>query len=145
MSKKWRGVLVVLAVLLALVLVTRFILPYGIMPKWSSPNCGPEHWRWLGRSFQSRGEVAVYLQEHARELLSGSLAPLPDGSVDWIVPPSDDVLFGQFSVENIQVERRSGYVIYSLTFHRPACNPGQSYTFKVTSFGLASLYGCCGI
>ena len=145
MSKKWRGVVILLAVLLALVLVIRFVLPYGIMPKWASPNCGPEHWRWLGRSFKSGSEVSAYLQEHASGLLSGSLAPRPNGSVDWNVSPSDVSLFVQAVAGAIQVESRPGYVIYSLTFHRPACNPGQSYTFKVTSFGLASLYGCCGI
>jgi hypothetical protein len=145
MSKKLRSVVVVLVVLLVLVLVSRFVLPYGIMPKWASPNCGPEHWRWLGRSFQSRSEVVAYLQEHALELLSGTLAPRPNGAVDWNVSPSDVSQFGQSIAEDIQVESRPGYVIYSLTYHRPACNPGQSYTFKVTSFGLASLYGCCGI
>jgi hypothetical protein len=146
MSKKSRRTVLVLVVFLALVLVSHFILPFGIMPKWASPNCGPEHWRWLGRSFKSKSDVVKYLEDHELELLSGTLPPRQDGSpVDWNVSPSDVILFWQSIAEDIQVETRPGYVIYSLTYHRPACNTGQSYTFKVTSFGLASLYGCCGI
>jgi hypothetical protein len=146
MSKKTRGAVLALVVLLVLVLVSHIVLPYGIMPKWASPNCGPEHWRWLDRSFTSKSDVVTYLQDHELELLSGTLPPRPDGSsVNWDVSRSGVMPDWQSIAEDIQVEIRPGYVIYTFTFHRPACNEGQSYTFKVTSYGLASLYGCCGI
>jgi hypothetical protein len=146
MSKKTRRAVLVLIVLLVLVLVSRFVLPFGIMPKWASPNCGPEHWRWLDSSFKSKNDVVAYLQDHELELLSGTLMPRTDGlSVDWDESRLGVMPDWQAIAEDIHVESRPGYVIYTFTFHRPACNEGQSYTFKVTSYGLASLFGCCGI
>jgi hypothetical protein len=146
MPKTSRRAVWVLVVLLVLVLVNYFVLPFGIMPKWASPNCGPEHWRFLGMSFKSRSDVVAYLQEHELELLSGTLIPRLDGfPVDWNVSRLDVMPDWQSITEDVQVEHRLGYVIYTFTYHRLACSKNQSYTFKVTSYGFASLYGCCGI
>jgi hypothetical protein len=146
MNKQLKPALWVLAVILVLAVVLNFAFPFGILPKSASPNCGPEHWRWLGRMFVSQGDVVAFLQEHEMELLNGYQTPrlggFPAGangarsdvSIDW-----------QSLAKALQVERRPGYVVYTLTYHHPACSKSQVYTFKVTSYGLASLYGCCGI
>jgi hypothetical protein len=146
MSNTLRRVLLVLALILGLTLAGIFILPFGFLPKKASPNCGPEHWRWLGGTFDGKRGVVAYLQEHELEILSSSQTPrldeFPAGST---VLRMDVVIDWQSIAEAIQIEHRPGYDIYSLTYHPPACDESQSYTFKVTSFGLASLYGCCGV
>jgi hypothetical protein len=132
--------------IIVLVLAGHFLLPFGLFPKWASMNCGPEHWRWLDRSFSSESEVVTYLQNNASDLLSGRLEPLQDNNdVDWNVTKTDVILFSQSITENVMVDNRFGYAVYSITYHRPACSESQTYTFKVTSYGFASLYGCCGI
>jgi hypothetical protein len=146
MPRKWRGALWILASLFILALVHYFVFPFGILPKWASPNCGPEHWRWLGHTFDRKDDVVAYLQEHELELLSGYQTPrLEDASVSTNVPRPDVVIDWQAITNDIQVERRIGYVVYTLTYHHPGCSASQTYAFKVTSLGFASLYGCCGI
>jgi hypothetical protein len=146
MTKKRRRVLWGLAVLLVLAVVHYFVFPFGILPKLPSPNCGPEHWRWLGHTFDRKGDVVAYLQEHELELLSGYQTPrLEEAPVITNVPRPDVVIDWQTLTEGIQVEHRPGYVVYTLTYHHPACSASQSYKLKVTSLGFASLYGCCGI
>lgn len=146
MSKTLRRVLLVLVVSMVLVTAGHFALPFGITPKWASPNCGPEHWRLLNSTFPSKSEVVTYLQGHERELLSGTLEPGQDGySIDWNVAQADVMQFRQSIAEDIVSQDHLGYMIYTFTFHRPACSESQTYTFKVTSYGFASLYGCCGI
>jgi hypothetical protein len=146
MSKTLRSILWVIMGVLILVIAGHFLLPFGIVPKWASMNCGPEHWRWLDRPFSSEGDVIIYLQNNASDLLSGRLKPHRDNNaVDWSVSQTDVNLFNQSIAKKIVVERRFGYYIYTLTYHRPACSESQTFIFKVTSYGFASLYGCCGI
>jgi hypothetical protein len=100
----------------------------------------------LNRSYSDESEVVDYLQNHASEFLSGRLEPRKDGdAVDWNVSKADVTQFRQSIAGKIVVEHRFGYAVYSITYHRPACSESQTYTFKVTSNGFASLYGCCGI
>lgn len=138
--------LIIFTIVLVTLIVLHFLLPYGLIPKLSFPNCGPEKWRLLGMSFHGKEDVITYLQEHELQVLTGSRLPQLDeitdeeqvfrydGEVDW-----------QALQQGIQVQQRLGYQVYLVTYHHPACSPGQTYTFKVTSFGWASLYGCCGI
>jgi hypothetical protein len=146
MTRTWRRAGLALVLLLLLALAYNFVFPFGLVPRFGGRNCGPEHRRWLRRSFEGTPAVVAYLQAHELELLSGtglprldafpagSIVSRYDGAVDW---PS--------IAQAIQVQHRPGYVVYTLTYHHPACWGNQSYTFKVTSYGLASLYGCCGI
>ena len=146
MHKSLRRILLIAGVLLVLALIYNFLLPFGIIPKLASPNCGPEYWRWLGGSFKSKQAVVAYIQEHELELLSGSHTPRLGGfPADWVVTRMDVVIDWQKIAEDIQVENRPGYTLFTLTYHYPGCSSNQTYTFKVTSYGLASLYGCCGI
>lgn len=122
-----------------------FLLPFGLFPKPASPNCGPEHRRWLDERPQSKADFMQYLRGHERELFTSGQVPrleaLPAGSSFTMGAPVD---YEQLAA-HIQVEKRLGYTVYSLTYHPAACDPTQSYTLKITSFGLASIYGCCGI
>jgi hypothetical protein len=146
MHNKLRRVVWILLVLLVLALVNYFVFPFGILPKWATPNCGPEHRRWLGRAFDSNHDVVVYFQEHQLELLNGSSTPrLDEFPAGTIVSRLDVAIDWQSLADDIQVEHRPGYSVYTLTYHRAGCSENQRYTFKVTSYGLASLYGCCGI
>jgi hypothetical protein len=146
MPRRLRRTLFVLALSLVLGLVGQFIFPFGLIPKWASPNCGPEHWRWLGGAFHSQRDVVAYLQQHELELLSGSSTPRLDAfPASWSVSRMQVVIDWQSIAEDIHVKHRPGYIIYVLTYHHPACSGNQSYTFKVTTYGLASLYGCCGV
>jgi hypothetical protein len=119
-----------------------FLFPFGF-PKLPFPNYGPEHRRWLDARFNSREDVIAYLQAHEAELLRGSQLPtleengtalqLVGAEIDW-----------QELEQAIEVEQRLGYKVFRLTYQHPYCQ-GQYYTFQVTSYGLASLYGCCGV
>ena len=146
MHRSLKRVLLVLGLLIGLALVYNFLLPFGIIPILPSPNCGPEYWRWLGGAFTSKQDVVAYLQVHEIELLSGSHTPRLGGfPSDWIVTRMNVTIDWQSIENDIQVVHRPGYTMYTLTYHYPGCTESQSYTFKVTSYGLASLYGCCGV
>jgi len=143
-KKPIRGLIIFAIIVLALVAL-HFLLPYGLVPKLPFANCGPEEWRLLGLDFRSEEDVIDYLQEHELQYLNGTRLPhleIPagkqvfryDGEVDW-----------QALRQDIQVQQRLGYKVYIVMYHHPACLQGQTFTFKVTSFGWASLYGCCGI
>ena len=144
-EKPYRGLIIFAIVLITLVTLHLF-LPYGLIPKLPFANCGPEEWRLLGLDFRSEEDVIAFLKEHELQYLNGSCLPqleeIPtgkqvfrfEGEVDW-----------QALRQDIQVQKRPGYKVYIVTYHHPACMQGQTYTFKVTSFGWASLYGCCGI
>jgi hypothetical protein len=145
MSRKAARVVAVLVICLAGAMVCYFLLPFGL-PKIATPNCGPEHWRWLGSRFESKADVITYLQAHELELLSGSSTPRLEPFFPGMVVSHFDVEIDWEKLENdIQVEQRLGYTVYTLTYHHPACSEHQNYTLKVTSFGFASLYGCCGV
>lgn len=145
MTKKYKIVIVGVSLILAIIILN-LLLPYGLIPRLPSPNCGPEEWHWLGQSFSSKDDVVAYLQTHEVELLSGSyIAGLEGYPPDAMYIRLDVELDWQAIENDIQVERRLGYTIYSYTYQHPACGEGQMHTFKVTSFGFASLYGCCGI
>lgn len=146
MSKIMKSTLLVVVILLLLAALSYLILPYGLFPKIAMPNCGPERWRWLGGRFESKEDVLRYVQEHELELMSGSHTPyLGEFPSDWVVSRMQVDIDWNLIRQDIQVEYRPGYTIYTLVFHHPACSPHQSHTFKVTSFSFASLYGCCGI
>lgn len=136
----WFSILVIF-----LLAASYFLLPLGF-PKPASPNCGPEQWRWLGERFSSKADVLDYLKRNEISLLAGTNTPRLGGyPPEWSVGRMD-VTIDWVSIENsIQVKKHLGYTIYILTYNHPACYPGQLYTFKVTSYGFASLYGCCGI
>ncbi len=137
---------IIFAVILFVLVALQFILPYGLVPKLSFPNCGPERWRLLGMNFHDKSDVIAYLQEHELQYLTGSCLPqLADIPADQQVTRFDVEVDWQALEREIEVEQRLGYKIYIVTYHHPACSQGQTYTFKVTSFGWASLYGCCGI
>ncbi len=139
---------VILAIVVPLILALAgiFVFPFGIIPKFASPNCGPEYWRWLGRNFNSGEDVVSYVRVHEIELLSGTcvprLDPIPSGMV---VSRMDVAIDWQSITSDILVVHRPLYTLYILNYHHPACLATQSYTLQLTSYGLASLYGCCGI
>lgn len=146
MTHKPKRGLIYFSIILIILVALRFLLPYGLVPKLPFASCGPEEWRLLGVSFHSADDVFAYLQEHELQYLNGSCLPQLeeisaqeqvfryDGEVDW-----------QALRQSIQVQQRLGYQVYIVTYHHPACLQGQTFTFKVTNFGWASLYGCCGI
>jgi len=144
--KSIRG-LIIFAIVLFILGALHFLLPYGLIPKLLPfPNCGPEEWRLLGARFDSKSDVIAYLQEHELQYLTGSCLPqLADNPADQQVTRFDVDVDWQALEQEIKVEQRLGYTVYIVTYHHPACSQGQTYTFKVTSFGWASLYGCCGI
>ncbi len=130
---------------IVLIAILYFALPFGL-PKPPFPNCGPEHWACLDARFESKQDVIAYLQEHELQYLSGSSLPrLGEITPDMNVARFDVEIDWQALEQNIEVENRLFYKIYSITYTHPACMKGQYYTLRVTSFGWASLYGCCGI
>lgn len=134
-----------LFLVVALLVILYFALPFGL-PKLPFPNCGPERWAWLDARFESKQDVIVYLQEHELQYLSGSSLPRLTGfPPEMQVARLDVEIDWQALEQDIEVEERLFYKIYSLKYTHPACYPGQYYTLRVTSFGWASLYGCCGI
>lgn len=143
--KPLRG-LGIFTIILIVLVALHFLLPYGLIPKLPFPNCGPEEWRLLGENFRSPEDVIAYLQEHELQYLNGSCLPqLEEISAQEQVFRYEGEVDLQALRQSVQVERRLGYRVYIVTYHHPACAQGQTYTFKVTSFGWASLYGCCGI
>ena len=130
--------------LLALVLIN-FLLPFG-MPRPASPNCGPEQWRWLNVRIDSREDFIAYLQAHEVELISGTNTPrlggYPAGVVNNRMPGEID--WQQLS-NQVWVKQRPGYTLYVLHYHPLACGESQMYKLEMTSYGLAALYGCCGV
>ena len=146
MQRSRKITFVILAAALFALAACYFFLPFGPFPIPPSPNCGPEHWRGLGVQFESKSDVVAYLQAHELELLSGSNIPRLSEFPPDMRGVRMDVNIDWQSIEGeIQVEHRLGYKVYTLVFHHPACDKNQTYTFKVTSYGFASLYGCCGI
>lgn len=136
----WIGLL-----LMGATVLLYFLLPFGLFPKPASPNCGPEHRRWLEIRPQSAADFLQYLHEHERELFTSGQVPRLDAlSDDYTFTMDVTVDFEQLAAQ-IKVEKRLGYTIYSLSYHPPACNSTQIYTLKITSLGIASLYGCCGV
>ncbi len=134
--------------LLAIVFLVllHFALPFGLIPKLAFPNCGPEGWAWLEARFENKQNVIAYLQAHELQYLSGSSLPrLVDIPPDMKITRFDVEIDWQALEQTIEVENRLFYKIYNLTYTHPACMKGQYYTLRVTSFGWASLYGCCGI
>lgn len=135
----WSG-----GVLLVLVLIN-FLLPFG-MPRPASPNCGPEQWRWLNERVESRQDFMAYLQTHELELISGTNAPrlggYPPGVVNQRMAGKID--WQQLS-NQVWVRSRPGYTLYVLHYHPLACGEDQFYKLEITSYGLAALYGCCGV
>lgn len=131
--------------LLAAIAGLYFLFPFGVFPRPASPNCGPERWRWLDVHPKSAVEFVDYLRAHELELLNGSQLPRLDGR---IFP--DEIRLGEsidydLLLAGVQVNERIGYTIFTLTYAHPACGEYQRYTLKITSFGFASLYGCCGV
>jgi hypothetical protein len=123
-----------------------FCFPFGLIPKEASPNCGPEHRRWLGERFKSKSDIIAYLQAHELELLSGTNTPRLDGTPPGVQNSRMDVeIDWQTITADIQVNHRVGYNIYTLIYHHPACSTNQSFSLRITSYGFASLYGCCGV
>ncbi len=144
LRKYYRRWMIWVAIPLVL-LAVNFLLPFGLFPKLPFPNCGPEEWRWLDAHFDSKSDVIAYFQAHQLELINGSQLPELGGfSPDVNVEPLDVEIDWQALEESIRVEKRFGYTLYTLTYEHPLCKR-QYHTFKVTSYGLASLYGCCGI
>lgn len=131
-------------VLLALALIN-FLLPFGL-PKPGMMNCGPDQWLWTGENIRDKGDFLAYLQAHEVELLRGSNTPRLGGFPPGVtVSPMNVQLDWESIADQIVVKHRIGYTLYQLTYRHPACNPGQTYTLKMTSYGFAELYGCCGI
>jgi hypothetical protein len=64
------------------------------------------------------------------ELPFGSDAIRMDVAIDW-----------QPLAKDVQVERRLGYIIYTLPYHHPEYSENQRYTSQMTSYELASLFG----
>ncbi|GAP16040.1 hypothetical protein LARV_03836 [Longilinea arvoryzae] len=131
--------------LLAAAAVVYFLFPYGIFPKSASPNCGPESWHWLDFHPQSEAEFIAYLREHELQYLNGSQLPRLEAGMNLNNTPMGQPIDYDRLAADLRVQRRLGYVIYSLTYTHPACDPTQHYTLRITSYGFASLYGCCGV
>jgi len=136
----WIGLLLVGAAVLLY-----FLLPFGLLPKAASPNCGPEHRRWLDVRPQNTADFMLYLRTHERELFTSGMVPRLDALPANNTFTMDVAVDYEQLAAQFQVEKRLGYTIYSLTYHPPACDPTQTYTLKITSLGIASLYGCCGV
>jgi len=122
-----------------------FLLPFGLCPRPTSPNCGPEHRRWLEIRPQSTADFVQYLREHELELFTSSQVPRLDALPAGYTFTMDVTVDYEQLAAQIQVEKRLGYTVYSLSYHPPPCNSSQFYTLKITSLGIASLYGCCGV
>lgn len=146
MTKRFQFGLLISLLILAVIVGGYYLLPFGPIPRLPFPNCGPEHRAWLNVRIHSREEFLAYLQDHELELFSGShtphLGPFPP---EWQVSRLDVELDWDGIAQGIQVEQRLGYAIYSITYSHPMCGAHQTYRFRLTSFGQASLYGCCGI
>ena len=145
MSRKVRKLLLWFGgIVLALVLLN-FLLPFG-MPRPASPNCGPEQWRWLNVRIESREDFIAYLQAHEVDLISGTNTPrlggYPPGVVNNRMPGEID--WQQLS-NQVWVKQRPGYTLYVLHYHHLACGEGQMYKLEITSYGLAAIWGCCGV
>lgn len=144
-TRKQRIILWLSIAVLCLLAAGNFLFPFGLFSKPAVPNCGPEHRRWLGEHFENKAELLAYLKKNELALFSGIDVPRLDeyplqgsgqrmaGTIDW-----------QLIEDSIQVRQRIGYKLYVLDYQPLAC-PGQSYTLKVTGYGLASLFGCCGV
>lgn len=146
MSKLVTFAIVVFLVFLAAIVWGYYLLPFGPIPKLAAPNCGPEQRDWLKVRLEDKEDFLAYLQGHELELFSGSSTPyLGALPAEWQVERLDVSMDWEAITEGIQVERRLGYSIYSITYTHPLCGKNQHYVLRMTSFGQASLYGCCGI
>ncbi len=132
-------------VLLVAGAIAYFLFPFGFFPKPASPNCGPEERLWLDFHPQSETEFIAYLRQHELQYLNSS--QLPRLKVNANSPGfamGEPIDYDRLAAA-VQVHRRLGYAIYTLTYTHPACGKNQRYTLRITSFGFASLYGCCGV
>lgn len=132
-------------VLIAAGAVIYFLFPFGLFLKPASPNCGPEEQRWLDFRPQSEAEFITYLREHELQYLNGAQLPRLKTNAGLPGIALGESIDYDLLAANVQVQRRLGYAIYSLTYTHPACGKNQHYTLRITSFGFASLYGCCGV
>ena len=144
MSRKTIRFWVILGLVASFLLAGNFLLPFGPIPMPPAPNCGPEHWRWFDERLESTEDVVAFLQAKQSLLFSASHLPQLDPPEGTTVPPSVMAVDWRAVAQNIQVKQRLGYKIYLYKFQPVHC-PGQSYTFKITTFGMASVYGCCGV
>ncbi len=144
--KKIQPWLILIFTGLILAILGFYLLPFGLIPKPATLNCGPEKWASLHHRFTSREDVVQYLKDHELELMSGMNLPrLKQGGSDQLIRWQDFVINWNEVKDNIIVENRILYTLYRFEYHHPACTPTQTYILQVTSYGLASLYGCCGI
>jgi hypothetical protein len=84
-------------------------------------------------AIRSSHEVATFLRDHASEV--SEFAKLDDfrvdaGGIDW----------GHVAAA-IKTKKIGNRTIYELSFQPSMCS---TYTFRITSDGYTSLYGCCG-
>lgn len=130
---------------LLLAILINFLMPFGL-PKPASPNCGPEQWAWLDVRLHSREDFITYLQAHQLELIAGTNTPRLGGYKAGVVNHRmPGVINWQGLSDQVWLKNRPGYKIYTLYFHHLACGESQFYKLEITSYGLAALYGCCGV
>ncbi len=145
MNRKLRKLLIGLGGGLLLLMLINFLLPFGL-PRPASPNCGPEQWRWLNVRIHSQEEFMTYLMSHELELISGTNTPRLGGYPPGVI---NSRMAGQVdwaAISNqVWVKQRPGYTLYVLHYHHLACGENQFFKLEITSYGLAALYGCCGV
>ncbi|MFH1239657.1 MAG: hypothetical protein V1672_00395 [Candidatus Diapherotrites archaeon] len=130
------------ACVLAIVMIGLFMLnplldveddPFGVPPKGTSPNCGPEDRYKFDVAINSKNDFINFIKNNEinQWVRLDNFRDEQEGNINW-----DDVLTA------IKIEKVVSRTVYVLDYNPQFCS---GFTLKMTNDGHISVYGCCGI
>ena len=137
---------------------SRFLIwdGFGIPPKETSPNCGPENRYKFDVTIGSKQDFVNFLENYDEKILDQygnklvRLDNFKDIELDMNYTEISQAEVDWEKVESsIEISTNSALIfnkrVYILDYNPYGCKPNQKHTLKVTDDGHLSVYGCCGI
>lgn len=143
--KKWWFWIIVIV----LINEFRFLIwgGFGLPPKWSSPNCGPEHRFKFDVTINSKEDVINFLKEYDGKIhdkYGNSILELDHFNVEF----SREEVNWEKVESSVKISINGALLfykkVYTLNYYEPFRCQAHKQTLKVTNDGYVSIYRCCG-
>jgi len=123
---------IAIIILTGIFVFPNIIDPFGVSPKGTSPNCGPENRYKFDAAINSNEDFVNFIKNNKinERVMLDNFKDRPEGEVGW-----NKVL------NSTKADKSWSRTVYSLDYIPYGCSV---YTVRMTNDGFVSVYGCCG-